>query len=334
MNFKTLLLGSAAVIASAAGSVQAADLSVAEPVDYVRVCDAFGGGYFYIPGSDTCLAISGYVEVGTEFGDNVPDSDEHDWSFYTTAGLNVDARSMTDWGPLVAFIQIEGKRGYFDETVMEVDEAYLSIGPLLLGYTKSIFDDGAGFTDDGLDLGNLSNVNQVKLSWAFNGFGLEMAIEEPTNYFGSSGGNIPVLTAAITAEAAGWDAKLAVFYGANDIDDTAAVMGDVETEIGMWQFSVAGIWVDGYGIKTWDDSISGEGWAVNLSMQQNWSEQFWTAQTLVLADMDGTDDMGAEFTAAYSPADSLWLVGTVYTEDEFDSYDFLLYAKKTFGPNG
>ena len=31
------------------------------PVDYVRVCDAFGSGFFYIPGTDTCLKIGGYV---------------------------------------------------------------------------------------------------------------------------------------------------------------------------------------------------------------------------------------------------------------------------------
>jgi len=28
---------------------------MAEPVDYVRVCDAYGSGFFYIPGTETCL---------------------------------------------------------------------------------------------------------------------------------------------------------------------------------------------------------------------------------------------------------------------------------------
>jgi len=35
---------------------------MAEPVDYVRVCDAYGSGFFYIPGTETCLRISGYVD--------------------------------------------------------------------------------------------------------------------------------------------------------------------------------------------------------------------------------------------------------------------------------
>ena len=60
MKLKTLLLSSAAAFA-VVGGAQAADLSVAEPVDYVKVCDAFGAGYWYIPGTDTCLKIGGLV---------------------------------------------------------------------------------------------------------------------------------------------------------------------------------------------------------------------------------------------------------------------------------
>ncbi|SOC18019.1 porin, partial [Stappia indica] len=42
MNIKSILLGASAAALAATGA-QAADLPVApEPVDYVRVCDAFG----------------------------------------------------------------------------------------------------------------------------------------------------------------------------------------------------------------------------------------------------------------------------------------------------
>lgn len=60
---KSLLLGTAALVAGSF-SAQAADLAAAEPVEYVRICDAYGAGYFFIPGSsDTCLRISGYVRA-------------------------------------------------------------------------------------------------------------------------------------------------------------------------------------------------------------------------------------------------------------------------------
>ncbi len=32
-----------------------------EPVEYVRVCDVYGSGFFYIPGTETCLRITGSV---------------------------------------------------------------------------------------------------------------------------------------------------------------------------------------------------------------------------------------------------------------------------------
>ncbi len=59
---KSLLLGSAAGLVSVVAA-QAADLPTrkAAPVQYVRVCDAYGAGFFYIPGSDTCLRVGGFV---------------------------------------------------------------------------------------------------------------------------------------------------------------------------------------------------------------------------------------------------------------------------------
>ncbi|RKF05356.1 porin, partial [Oceaniradius stylonematis] len=62
MKIKSLLLGSAAAM-MAVSTAQAADIIIPEPevVEYVRVCDAAGTGFFYIPGTETCLRIHGYV---------------------------------------------------------------------------------------------------------------------------------------------------------------------------------------------------------------------------------------------------------------------------------
>ncbi|OYZ87138.1 MAG: hypothetical protein B7Y01_05015, partial [Xanthobacter sp. 17-67-6] len=58
---KSLLLGSAAGLAAVAGA-QAADLPVkAKAVEYVKVCSAYGAGYYYVPGTDTCLKLGGYA---------------------------------------------------------------------------------------------------------------------------------------------------------------------------------------------------------------------------------------------------------------------------------
>jgi len=61
---KSLLLGSAAGFAVVAGA-QAADLPAkkAAMVEYVKVCSTYGAGFFTIPGTDTCLRVSGRVRA-------------------------------------------------------------------------------------------------------------------------------------------------------------------------------------------------------------------------------------------------------------------------------
>jgi hypothetical protein len=65
MNFtKGILLGSAASILSIAAA-SAADLPSRKsaPVEYVKVCSAYGAGFFFIPGTDTCLRVTGRVRA-------------------------------------------------------------------------------------------------------------------------------------------------------------------------------------------------------------------------------------------------------------------------------
>ena len=66
---KSILLGSAAGIVAVA-SAQAADLPTrkAAPVEYVRVCNVGGITGWTLPGSDTCVKLSGYVTAQFEGG--------------------------------------------------------------------------------------------------------------------------------------------------------------------------------------------------------------------------------------------------------------------------
>ena len=107
---KSLLLGSAAGLAAVAGA-QAADLPVqkAAPVEYVRVCSAYGVGFFYIPGTDTCLRVSGRAR----FEYNVASARQFSQSptgFRTQGRLNLDARTQTAYGTLRAFVRFEISR--------------------------------------------------------------------------------------------------------------------------------------------------------------------------------------------------------------------------------
>jgi hypothetical protein len=116
MNIKSLLLGSATAFAVVSGA-QAADAIVAaapEPMEYVKVCDAFGTGYFYIPGTETCLKISGHVRWQLNYS-NAPlvttTNPGYKWSSYNTNTqyrLNFDAKNDSEVGTVYSWLQIRG----------------------------------------------------------------------------------------------------------------------------------------------------------------------------------------------------------------------------------
>lgn len=134
MNIKSLLLGSAAALVAVTGARAADAIVIAEPepVEYVRVCDAYGAGFFYIPGTETCLKFDGYVRM--QIGTN--DRDEA-WTFTTRARLNVDARSDTEWGTLRSFMRVQSDNSEQSDADYRMDQAIVSLGGFYVGYTES-----------------------------------------------------------------------------------------------------------------------------------------------------------------------------------------------------
>ncbi|MBR0833989.1 porin [Bradyrhizobium manausense] len=110
---KSLLLGSAAGLI-AVGGAQAADLPVkAKAVEYVKICSLYGAGFYYIPGTDTCIKLSGYARAdavlggANDYGFNNSQATANGGSnnrltnyYYTRArmDLNVDTRTATEYG--------------------------------------------------------------------------------------------------------------------------------------------------------------------------------------------------------------------------------------------
>src|SRR5882762_1114654 len=68
-SVRCLLMGSAAGL-MAVSAAQAADLPVkAAPVEYVKVCSLYGAGFWYVPGTDTCMKLGAWVRVQTQTND-------------------------------------------------------------------------------------------------------------------------------------------------------------------------------------------------------------------------------------------------------------------------
>jgi len=116
---KSLVLGSAAGLL-AMGGAQAADLPVkAKAVEYVKVCSLYGAGFFYIPGTDTCIKLGGYLRVDTTFNGGVYGAPA--WSGDIGQGnryrdyfaarsrmaLTVDTRTATEYGVVRTFGQAD-----------------------------------------------------------------------------------------------------------------------------------------------------------------------------------------------------------------------------------
>src|SRR6201994_1207117 len=116
---KSLVLGSAAALAAMTGA-QAADLPVkAKAVEYVRICSLYGAGFFYIPGTDTCIKLGGYLRVDTTFNGGIYDAPNWGGSsgggdrFYdqinsrSRMALTVDTRTATEYGVVRTFGQAD-----------------------------------------------------------------------------------------------------------------------------------------------------------------------------------------------------------------------------------
>jgi hypothetical protein len=115
--FQKLILGSAASFL-AVGAAEAADLPVkAKAVEYVRICSLYGAGFFYIPGTDTCIKLGGYLRVDTTFnggahgapawnGDLGQQNRFRD-TFVSRSrmALTVDTRTATEYGVVRTFGQ-------------------------------------------------------------------------------------------------------------------------------------------------------------------------------------------------------------------------------------
>ena len=213
---KALLLGSAAAVIGAVGA-QGADLPTrkAAPVEYVRICSAFGPGYFYILGSDTCIKLSGHVRAQYAWLQTYTRGDQSNYRMEAQIGL--DTITQTDFGPLHTVFNIVLRRnsgsGWFAsgtsaragqaiqfwgpvggfpsysgvdvasqklQTYVNPSSAFVQWGGLTAGRLQSFFDFYAG-NDTWFGIGD-SNIITQALAYTYtfgSGFSATLSIEDP-----------------------------------------------------------------------------------------------------------------------------------------------------------
>ena len=273
MKFRTLLLGTAAVLA-VSGGAQAADLAIAvEPIDYVKICDAFGVGYWYIPGTDTCLKIGGYVQLDVWFYDDdrvgnyvnvanvltgsttdpsnplsdttgvvasylyAQDNYSQSWEMRTEAGANWNSRSMSDLGVIATSFNfvVTSDNNTLDgvSKAVRFDGGYGAIGPMMFGWTDSTFDPGGGYTYDG-DVRSDKKTDQFRLSYMMGTWGIMLGLEDPRDRGGGSPG-----TTATNATGNYPDIVLAVTGGIGGLNLRGAVAVTDRTSGTGWGANLA-----------------------------------------------------------------------------------------------
>jgi hypothetical protein len=214
---KSLLLGTAAGLVAVAGA-QAADMPVkAKPVQYVKICSLYGDGFYYIPGTDTCLKLGGFLRVQAEYnmgGGGVAvgmsAANEFTQARFTrdlTNDINHrvlvatswDIRQQTEYGTLRTYIRFGVQNATPNQTGAGTspatfwDRAFIQFAGFTVGRSQSFFDlftYGGGMSYHNVRVAGDTGASGQNL-WAYtaqfgNGFSGTLSLEDPaTHYIGT-----------------------------------------------------------------------------------------------------------------------------------------------------
>ncbi|MEW9615913.1 porin [Shinella sp. S4-D37] len=273
MNIKSLLIGSAAALAAVSGA-QAADAIVAaepEPMEYVRVCDAFGTGYFYIPGTETCLQIGGYVRFQVDFKENAVGNDAG-YKAFSRGFLTFDAKSDTELGTLTGHIDLitnsNGATG--------LDSAFIQVSGFTVGYFYNYWDTGINGETDSLDGGflgfvgggDIGNTLLNAISYKYDGgaFSAGASLESFANNAWAELDNGLGISGIVTGSFGAVSIDLIGSY--DFLAEQGALRGRLSADVGPGTLQGAVVWSSGAS-RYWDASE----WAVAASYKANLSDK-------------------------------------------------------------
>ncbi|MBY5865551.1 porin [Rhizobium leguminosarum] len=325
MNIKSLLLGSAAALAVVSGA-QAADAIVAaepEPVEYVRVCDAYGTGYFYIPGTETCLKINGYIRFQVNVGDQPGGDNDSDWDAVTRGQVQFTAKSDTEYGPLTGVIVMQFNADNATDQAAKLDSAYLDVAGFRAGLFYSWWDDGlSGETDD---IGSPVTLhNSIRYQYETDAFYAGISVDElEDGYFKADEepNNVGVAV-GLGGKAGAFSYQITAGYDVDNEDGAVRAMGTVD--IGPGTLGLAAVYATGpssyytkaewaiaaeYAIKatdqlkitpgvqyysnygiTADDFDDGDAWKVGLTVDYQIVDNFYAKASVQYLDPEDDDD--------------------------------------------
>jgi len=254
MKMVKSLLVSAAGLAAMSGA-QAADLPVkAKPVEYVKVCSLYGAGFYYIPGTDICAKIGGYVRAEWTYGfgstqtntmwaganglmtrtdgdaagltiaTNALTGGPADTVWRSRAYIAMDTRQQTAYGTLRTFLNL-GVSG--DNNVsLSMNRAFIQIAGFTAGYATSYFDHYsvaaiAYLVDNSSDTGDTGQAVFAYTAQLGNGVSASLSLEQPANKRRSIA-NIQTTAAGVFVSNFALGAAMNNSYGKLEVPDVVA----------------------------------------------------------------------------------------------------------------
>jgi porin-like protein len=155
MLVKSFLLASATGLVAIAGA-QAADLPVkAKPVEYVKICSLYGVGFYYIPGTDMCLKIGGWVRAEYAYGANgnfawgwananVNNRTTNNSEWRARGYITADARNQTEYGTVRGYLAVglsTNTTGFDNATnTFSANRAFIQWAGFTFGLAQSFYD--------------------------------------------------------------------------------------------------------------------------------------------------------------------------------------------------
>jgi hypothetical protein len=189
----------------AVAGAQAADLPVkAKPVEYVKVCSLYGVGYYYVPGTDVCVRVGGYVraEYSYGYGGNMTTSpfsgavgngeafatrtDGNDFLMRSRAYITMESRQQTAYGTLRTFLNVglSYDNPAPNSAGFSANRAFIQIAGFTIGLATSYFDFYAAAASAYLQLPSGDTGDGGWKVFAYtaqlgNGWSASLSLEEP-----------------------------------------------------------------------------------------------------------------------------------------------------------
>ena len=136
-------------------------------MQYVKICNLYGDGFYYLPGTDICVKIGGYVRMETAYqghnnsggggqtnwgpfsgslaGASNTRTDGNDWFIRARAYISMDTRQQTEYGVLRTYINIgingDSPTSYAGTaTNFNGNRAFVQFAGFTVGLAQSFYD--------------------------------------------------------------------------------------------------------------------------------------------------------------------------------------------------